>query len=110
MTENEYLEMSNHFKEILQKKDAYIDYLQTSIGIITSDLEKINTNLMSNQLVLKMWCAMNQTTAETMDREMEKSSEIIRDKLTDITHLDTTYEEFEETYNLTETLNDLQIA
>ena len=101
-TENEYLEMSNHFKEVLEKKEAYIRYLQTSLCVVTKDLEKINTNLMSNQLVLRMWCAMNSTTAETMEKEIVKSSEMIKDKLVDISHLDQTFEEFEETYDITE--------
>lgn len=105
-TENEYLEMSNHFKEILEKKEAYIRYLQTTLCVVTKDLEKINNNLMSDQLVLRMWCAMNTTTAETMEKEIIKSTDLIKDKLVDISHLDQTFEEFEETYDLTESFSE----
>tara|TARA_R110000824_G_scaffold52726_2_gene146508 strand:- start:738 stop:1073 length:336 start_codon:yes stop_codon:yes gene_type:complete len=108
-TENEYLEMANHFKEVLEKKEAFIRYLQTSLGIVTKDLEKINTNLMANQLVLRMWSAMNSATADTMEKEIIKSFELVKDKLVDITHLDQTYEEFEETYDLTESLFEIEV-
>ena len=61
---------------------------------------------MSDQLVLRMWCAMNTTTAETMEKEIIKSTDLIKDKLVDISHLDQTFEEFEETYDLTESFSE----
>lgn len=108
-TENEYLEMSNHFKEILEKKEAYIKYLQNTLCAVTKDLEQINNNLISSQLILRMWCAMNNSTADAMEKESLKSSELVKDKLSDITHLDQTFEEFEESYDLAESLNEVYI-
>jgi len=108
-TENEYLEMSNHFKEVLEKKEAYIKYLQSSLCHITTDLESINNNITATKMILRMWCCMNSATSDTMEKEMDKIQENIKDKMVDITHLDTTFEEFEETYDLAETLTEIQV-
>ena len=40
---------------------------------------------------------------------MDKIQVNIKDKMVDISHLDTTFEEFEETYNLAETLTEIQV-
>jgi prefoldin subunit 5 len=108
-TENEYLEMSNHFKQVLDKKEAYINYLQSSLSHVTSDLESINNSITATKMILRMWCCMNSATSETMEKEMNKIQENIKDKMVDITHLDTTFEEFEETYDIAESLHEIQV-
>ncbi len=100
-TENEYLEMANHCKELIEKKDQIINLYKSRLSDIDSEL-RCMAYLISNMLYLgkykitkdKETCKKNtdNTFFQTMKDDMLKLEHYV-DNLRDMTEIDSDDEE-----------------
>ena len=103
MTEQAYIDICNDFKEQMKKKNQEIQFLKSKNEDFIKKINTLKENLLSIKLIIKMFKSMNDATMDVIDREINKTEDLVLDTMNDYTHYD------DELMDFLEEINDFEI-